>query len=113
MELSLFSQYPITCTIFYVQLGPGPGGPRMDRRAVTSLGVVKISRLALRLRRSARRGPDPTSVLIKLLITGCQECPSGSKTLRDRQAARNVPLVQKRYVTDRLPGMSLWSKNVT
>ena len=33
------------------KLGPGrpsAGGPRMDRRAVTSLGVVKISRLASR-----------------------------------------------------------------
>ena len=52
-------------------LGPGrpsAGGPRMDRRAVTSLGVVKISSFALRLRRSARRGPDPTAVLIKLLM---------------------------------------------
>ena len=37
----------------------------MDRRAVTSPGVVKISLLALRLRRSARRGPEPTLVLIK------------------------------------------------
>ena len=39
-------------------LGPGrpsAGGPRMDRRPVTSLGVVKISCLALRLRSSARR----------------------------------------------------------
>ena len=33
---------------FLSVLGPGrpsAGGPRMDRRAVTSLGVVKISRL--------------------------------------------------------------------
>ena len=54
----------------FMRLGPGrpsAGGPRMDRRAVTSPGVVKISRLALRLRRSARRGPEPTSVLIKFL----------------------------------------------
>ena len=53
-----------------LQLGPGrpsAGGPRMDLRAVTSLGVVKISRLASRLRRSARRGPEPTSVMIKIL----------------------------------------------
>ena len=52
------------------QLGPGrpsAGGPRMDRWAMTSLGVVKISRLALRLRRSARRGSDPTGMLIKPL----------------------------------------------
>ena len=49
-------------------------GPRMDRRAVTCLGVVKISRLALRLWRSAPRGPDPTAVLIKLLLLpACQE----------------------------------------
>ena len=43
-----------------VLLGPGwpsAGGPRMDRRVVTSPGVVKVSRLASRLRRSARRGP--------------------------------------------------------
>ena len=49
------------CQIFVI-LGPGrpsAGGPRMDRQAVTSLGVVKISRLDWRLRRSARRGPDP------------------------------------------------------
>ena len=35
---------------------PSAGGPRMDRRVVTSQGVVKVSRLASRLRRSARRG---------------------------------------------------------
>ena len=42
----------------------------MDRWAVTSWGVVKISCLALRLQRSARirRGPDPTAVLIKLFM---------------------------------------------
>ena len=39
----------------------------MDGRAVTSSGVVKISRLASRLRRSARSGPDPTALLINLL----------------------------------------------
>ena len=53
------------------QLGPGrplAGGPRMDRRAVTSPGAVKISCLASHLRRSARRGPDPTAVLIKRLM---------------------------------------------
>ena len=47
----------------FILLGPGrpsAGGPRMDRRAVTSAGVVKILRLASRLRRSAQRGPDPT-----------------------------------------------------
>ena len=56
---------------FFMELGPGrppAGGPRMDRWAVTSPGVVKISRLASRLRRSARRGPDPTAVLIKLFM---------------------------------------------
>ena len=54
----------------------------MDRWAVTSSGVVKISRLTLRLRHSARRGPDPTAVLIKLfmktydtLSTGHGQCP--------------------------------------
>ena len=41
---------------------------RMDRQAVTSLGVVKISRLASRLWRSARRWPDPTAELIKHLM---------------------------------------------
>ena len=38
-------------------LGPGrpsAGGPRMDRRVVTSLGVIYVSCLASRLRRSAR-----------------------------------------------------------
>ena len=35
---------------------------------VTSSGVVKISRLASRMRRSARRGPDPTAVPIKLFM---------------------------------------------
>ena len=75
---------------FLNKLGPGrpsAGGPRMDRRAVTSLGVVKTSRLASRLRRSARRGPDPTAVLIKLFM----------KTLfliqrRDRQGEPNDPM---------------------
>ena len=42
------------------------GGPRMDRRLVTGPRVVKISRLASHLWRSARRGPHPTEVLIKL-----------------------------------------------
>ena len=61
----------ITALGIYTTLGPGrplAGGPRMDRWAVTSSGVVKISRLTLRLRRSARRGPDPTAALIKLLM---------------------------------------------
>ena len=74
---------------FFMSLGPGrpgAGGPRMDRRAVTSSGVVKISRLTSRLRRSAWRGPDPTAVLIKLFL----------KTLlliqkRDGQGAPNDP----------------------
>ena len=51
---------------YLLLLGPGrpsAGGPRMDRRTVTSPGVVQIWRLASRLRRSARRGPDPTAVL--------------------------------------------------
>ena len=43
---------------------PSDGGPRMDRWAVTSPGVVKISRRASCLRRSAPRGPDPTVVLL-------------------------------------------------
>ena len=54
-----------------MKLGPGrpsAGGPRMDRRAVTSPGVVKILRLASRLRRSAGRGTYPTAVLIKHLM---------------------------------------------
>ena len=37
---------------FFEKLGPGrpsAGGPRMDRQAVTSPGVVKISRLASRV----------------------------------------------------------------
>ena len=83
MFYSTFSQ-------FFIQLGPGwpsAGGPRMDRRAVISLGGVKISCLTLRLRRSARRGPDLTAVLIKLFM----------KTLfliqrRDRQGESNDPM---------------------
>ena len=46
---------------YFVVLGPGQpsaGGPKMDGRAVTSLGVVKISRLTSRLWRSARSGGD-------------------------------------------------------
>ena len=61
-------------------------GPGMDCWAVTNSEVVKISRLASRLRRSARRGSDPTAVLIKLFL----------KTLlliqkRDGQGAPNDP----------------------
>ena len=62
----------------FVILGPGrpsAGGPRMDRRAVTSLGVVKISRLA-------------------------RACGA-------QLGMTNDPLIQKRYVTHRLPGMTL------
>ena len=65
------SQNNLYCVKIFQRLGPGrpsAGGPRMDRRAVTSLGVVKISCLALRLRRSVRRGPDLTAVLIKLFM---------------------------------------------
>ena len=54
---------------FLKLLGPGQpsaGGPRMDRRVVTGPRVVKISRLASHLWRSAWRGPQPTEVLIKL-----------------------------------------------
>ena len=58
--------YRLHCPLVYLlPLGPGrpsAGGPRisirMDRRAVTSSGVVNISHLALHLQRSARRGPD-------------------------------------------------------
>ena len=56
---------------FFMSLGPGrpgAGGPRMDRRAVTSSGVVKISRLTSRLRRSAWRGPDPTFLAKSILL---------------------------------------------
>ena len=55
----------------FMRLGPGrpsAGGPRMDRRAVTSPGVVKISRLASRLRRSAQRGPDHSPPAKKLRL---------------------------------------------
>ena len=41
----------VSDSYLFDQLGPGrpsAGGPRMDRRAVTSPGVVKISRLASR-----------------------------------------------------------------
>ena len=63
----MLDRVSIVLVVLYT-LGPGrplAGGPRMDCQAVTSPGVVKISRLTLRLRRSARRGPDPTAVLIK------------------------------------------------
>ena len=56
------------------KLGPGwrsAGGPRMDRQAVTSFGVVKLSRVASCLRRLARRGPHPSAVLIKLFMICC------------------------------------------
>ena len=58
----------------FIKLGPGrpsAGGPRMDYRAVISLGVVKFSRLASRPRRSARRGPHilPRGCGPKLLLT--------------------------------------------
>ena len=72
------------------ELGPGrpsAGGPRMDCRAVTSSGVVKISRLTSRLRRSARR-----------LLTPCQD-----SVIKNRywHLARTVWL---KTVTDTLPG---------
>ena len=91
----------ISTHIFYQifsQLGPGrpsAGGPRMDGRAVTSLGIVKISRLASRLRRSARRGPEPEPGRL------------GPKLPRDQHAARKDPLIRKRHVTHRLPGKTL------
>ena len=65
------SQNNLYCVKIFQRLGPGrpsAGGPRMDRRAVTSSGVVKISRLAVHMRRLARRGPGPTAVLIKLIM---------------------------------------------
>ena len=67
--------------VYLNRLGPGrpsAGGPRMDRQAVTSPGVVQIWRLASRLRRSARRGPDPTAVLtlIKCLMIMPEIMPS-------------------------------------
>ena len=40
--------------IYYTR--PWPAGPRMDHRVVTSPGFVNVSRLASRLRRSARMG---------------------------------------------------------
>ena len=73
----------------FMQLGPGQpsaGRPRMDCRVVTSLGVMNVSRLGSRLRRSAQRGPHIP---------------------RDLQAAMNVPLIKKNYIIDRLKGMSL------
>ena len=70
--LQFASKIKITCLFAFLRtLGPGrpsAGGPRMDRRAVTSPGVVKILRLASRLRRSAGRGTYPTAVLIKHLM---------------------------------------------
>ena len=51
------SPLPIAPQQHFAQLGPGRplvSGPRMDGRVVTSLGIVNISRLASRLRCSAR-----------------------------------------------------------
>ena len=56
-------------------IGPGrpsAGGPRMDRRGVTSPRVVKVSHLASRLRRSARRGPQ-LSIFFSQNFTGLGE----------------------------------------
>ena len=84
----------------------------MDRRAVTSLGVVKISRLARAC--GAQLGMTNDPLIQKRYVTHrLPGRPSDPKTLRHSQAARNDPLIQKRYVTHRLPGMTLWSKNVT
>ena len=54
----------VSIVIFFLLLAPGQpsaGGPRMDRRALTSPGVVKISRLACptpsRHSQSARNDP--------------------------------------------------------
>ena len=75
-----FCLYFTLCTVSkdLIILGPGrlsAGGLRMDRRAVTSWGVEKISRLASRLRRSARRGPHilPRECGPKQLLTAFQE----------------------------------------
>ena len=94
----LNTKYKIENTIvsICIQLGPGPpsaGGPRMDRR----VGVVKISRHDSRLRCSARRGPDPTAVLIKL-------------TWRDWHWTR-MTFQQKRDVTDTGPQMTFHQKH--
>ena len=48
--------------VIFVGTSPWPawaGGPRMDRRAVTSLGVVNISRLASSLRGDLIFPSDP------------------------------------------------------
>ena len=84
------------------QLGPGrpsAGGPRMDRRAVTSPGVVKVSRLASHLPRSARRGPQiPRNwqaarnvPLIKKTLRHWQECPSDWKSVMSMTGCRECP----------------------
>ena len=78
---------------FFLQLGPGrpsAGGPRMDRRAVTSSGVVKISRLASLC--GAQLGGD---------LTGCTEWPVLLLIQKsDGQGAPNDP-------------DCCWSKNMT
>ena len=83
----MFSSFNIS---FHIQLfmKPGPGrpsagGPRMDRRAVTCPGVVKISCLALRLRRSARRGPEPRQRDGKPWLTLCQDSVMENRNFRD------------------------------
>ena len=80
----------------------------MDRRAVTSLGVVKISHLTSRLRPSARRGPDPTAVLIKLFMKTYDmlSCARNDPPIKKHQVTHMVPrrgLVKKRHVTDAVP----------
>ena len=99
----------MSCDFFRI-LGPGrpsAGRLRMDRRAVTSPLVVKISRLA-RLRHSARRGPDPTAVLIKLFMKTYDmlSCARNDPPIKKHQVTHMVPrrgLVKKRHVTDAVP----------
>ena len=74
----------------------------MDGRAVTSSGVVKISRLALRLRRSAR-GEDPL-VKNRHVTFGPSLPGSGSGPLRAerrRREARREIFTIPRLVTAR------------
>jgi len=98
-------------------LGPGrplAGGPRMDRRAVTSSGrlIFNFYTLWIQKRHMTHRLPGMTLWSKNVTwLTGCQEWLSDPKTLHDSQAARHDTLIQKRYVTHWLPGMTLWSKN--
>ena len=81
----------------------------MDCQVVTSLGVVNVSRLASLGGKatSPSIGEEVTFFVTEIDTLHHYICISDPKTLRRSQAARNDPLIQKRYVTHRLLGMIL------